>query len=160
MDSFHCQKCLDGSWNVVNNSYLFEDGRFTCSIRNFFPKINNYTEPYSQLYITTTSDLPLLPLVELQNQKKKGIAVNDGKMIIKLDDSADNSLNNWTVEKINNYFKQNPITITYKTVDQTFEATSLTRLLFKNGYNKITAFDSINNNAIVEYLEYYKSKGD
>lgn len=151
---------LDGSWNVVNNNYLFEDGRFTCSIRNFFPKINNYTEPYSQLYITTTSDLPLLPLVKLQNQKKKGIAVNDGSMIIKLDDSADNSLNNWTVEKVNNYFKQNPITITYKTVDQTFEATSLTRLLFKNGYNKITAFDSINNNAIVEYLEYYKSKGD
>lgn len=151
---------LDGSWNVANNNYLFEDGRFTCSIRNFFPKINNYTEPYSQLYITTTSDLPLLPLVKLQNQKKKGIAVNDGSMIIKLDDSADNSLNNWTVEKVNNYFKQNPITITYKTVDQTFEATSLTRLLFKNGYNKITAFDSINNNAIVEYLEYYKSKGD
>ena len=151
---------LDGSWNVVNNNYLFEDGRFTCSIRNFFPKINNYTEPYSQLYITTTSDLPLLPLVKLQNQKKKGIAVNDGSMIIKLDDSADNSLNNWTVEKVNNYFKQNPITITYKIVDQTFEATSLTRLLFKNGYNKITAYDSINNNAIVEYLEYYKSKGD
>lgn len=149
---------LDGSWNVVANNYLFEDGRFNCSIRNFFPKINNYTAPYSQLYITTTSDLPLLPLIELQNQKKKGIALNNGDMIIKLDDSADNSLNNWTVEKVNNYFKQNPITITYKTVDQIFEATSLTRLLFKNGYNKITPYDSINNNAIVEYLEYYKSK--
>ena len=150
---------LDGSWNVVNNNYLFEDGRFVLNkSKIFFPLIDNWEQPFSQLYITTTSDLPLLPLIELQNQKKKGIALNNGDMIIKLDDSADNSLNNWTVEKINNYFKQNPITITYKTVDQTFEATSLTRLLFKNGYNKITAFDSINNNAIVEYLEYYKSK--
>ena len=152
---------LDGSWDVVDKDFLWEDGRFVLSKTNvFFPLINNWEQPFSQLYITTTSDLPLLPLIELQYNKKKGIALNDGSMIIKLDDSADNSLNNWTVEKINNYFKQNPITITYKTVDQTFEATSLTRLLFKNGYNKITAFDSINNNAIVEYLEYYKSKGD
>lgn len=152
---------LDGSWNVVANNYLWEDGRFVLNkSKIFFPLIDNWEQPFSQLYITTTSDLPLLPLIELQNQKKKGIALNNGDMIIKLDDSADNSLNNWTVEKVNNYFKQNPITITYKTVDQTFEATSLTRLLFKNGYNKITAFDSINNNAIVEYLEYYKSKGD
>ena len=150
---------VDGSWDVVDKDFLWEDGRFVLSKpKDFFPLINNWEPPFSQLYITTTSNLPLLPLIELQYRKKKGIALNNGGMIIKLDDSADNSLNNWTVEKVNNYFKQNPITITYKTVDQTFEATSLTRLLFKNGYNKITAFDSINNNAIVEYLEYYKSK--
>ena len=104
--------------------------------------------------------MPLVQNYLIQVEKQKGIGTNNGEIYLKLDDSADNSLNNWTVEKVNNYFKQNPITITYKTVDQTFEATSLTRLLFKNGYNKITAFDSINNNAIVEYLEYYKSKGD
>ena len=154
---------LDGSWNVVRNNYLFKNGMFICSIQNFFPKINNWVDPYSKLYgISTSSDLPMISAREAytEGDSKKGIAFNDGEMIIHLDDSTDNSLNNWTVEKINNYFKQNPITITYKTVDQTFEATSLTRLLFKNGYNKITAFDSINNNAIVEYLEYYKSKGD
>lgn len=154
---------LDGSWNVVRNNYLFKNGMFICSIQNFFPKINNWNLPYSKLYgISTSDDLPMISAREAytEGNSKKGIAFNDGEMIIHLDDSTDNSLNNWTVEKINNYFKQNPITITYKTVDQTFEATSLTRLLFKNGYNKITAFDSINNNAIVEYLEYYKSKGD
>jgi hypothetical protein len=154
---------LDGSWNVVRNNYLFKNGMFICSIQDFFPKINNWREPYSKLYgISTSSDLPMISAYEAytEGESKKGIAFNDGEMIIHLDDSVDNSLNNWTVEKINNYFKQNPITITYKTVDQTFEATSLTRLLFKNGYNKITPYDSINNNAIVEYLEYYKNKGD
>ena len=115
---------------------------------------------YASQLMVTTSNLPLIQSYLIQVEKQKGIGTNNGRIFIKLDDSADNSLNNWTVEKVNNYFKQNPITITYKTVDQTFEATSLTRLLLKNGYNKITAFDSINNNAIVEYLEYYKSKGD
>lgn len=153
---------LDGSWNVVANNYLFASGWFAINTAdNCFPDRNDWGEQFSKLYVTTTSDLPLISSYEMRNGgHKKGIAVNNKVMMIKLDDSADNSLNNWTVEKVNNYFKQNPITITYKTVDQTFEATSLTRLLFKNGYNKITPYDSINNNAIVEYLEYYKSKGD
>ena len=115
---------------------------------------------YASQLMVTTSNLPLVQSYLIQVEKQKGIGTNNGRIYIKLDDSTDNSLNNWTVEKVNNYFKQNPITITYKTVDQTFEATSLTRLLFKNGYNKITPYDSINNNAIVEYLEYYKNKGD
>lgn len=151
---------LDGSWNVVANNYLFPSGWFAINtVNNCFPDRNDWGEQFSKLYVTTTSDLPLISSYEMRDGgHKKGIAINNKVMMIKLDDSADNSLNNWTVEKVNNYFKQNPITITYKTVDQTFEATSLTRLLFKNGYNKITAFDSINNNAIVEYLEYYKSK--
>lgn len=153
---------LDGSWNVVENDYLFASGWFVINTaNNCFPDRNDWGEQFSKLYVTTTSDLPLISSYEMRDGgHKKGIAVNNKFMMIKLDDSADNSLNNWTVEKVNNYFKQNPITITYKTVDQTFEATSLTRLLFKNGYNKITPYDSINNNAIVEYLEYYKSKGD
>lgn len=151
---------LDGSWNVVENNYLFKNGWFVvANVDNCFPARSDWGEPFSKLYSVTTSDLPLISFYEMvDGGNKKGIAIENAKIRIHLDDSADNSLNNWTVEKINNYFKQNPITITYKTVDQTFEATSLTRLLFKNGYNKITAFDSINNNAIVEYLEYYKSK--
>ena len=153
---------LDGSWNVVENNYLFKNGWFVvANVDNCFPARSDWGEPFSKLYSVTTSDLPLISFYEMvDGGNKKGIAIENAKIRIHLDDSADNSLNNWTVEKVNNYFKQNPITITYKTVDQTFEATSLTRLLFKNGYNKITAFDSINNNAIVEYLEYYKSKGD
>ena len=146
---------LDGT----NNIYVDNTG--TIIVMNI-DKVNSLNTDwginYASQLMVTTSNLPLVPCRDIQVEKQKGIGTNNGEIYLKLDDSADNSLNNWTVEKVNNYFKQNPITITYKTVDQTFEATSLTRLLFKNGYNKITAFDSINNNAIVEYLEYYKSK--
>lgn len=146
---------LDGT----NNIYVDDTG--TIIVMNI-DKVNSLNTDwginYASQLMVTTSNLPLVPCRDIQVEKQKGIGTNNGDIYLKLDDSADNSLNNWTVEKVNNYFKQNPITITYKTVDQTFEATSLTRLLFKNGYNKITAFDSINNNAIVEYLEYYKSK--
>lgn len=124
------------------------------------PFADSYNGEEANEIMITTSDLPLLSYNEVRGDNKKGICTGNGNIYIKLDDSAGNSLNNWTVEKVNNYFKQNPITITYKTTTQTFEATSLTRLLFKNGYNKITPYDSINNNAIVDYLEYYKSKGD
>lgn len=149
---------LDGT----NNIYVEESSGViqVLNIPNVDSLNTDWVINYASQLMVTTSDLPLVQSYLIQVEKQKGIGTNNGRIFIKLDDSADNSLNNWTVEKVNNYFKQNPITITYKTVDQTFEATSLTRLLFKNGYNKITAFDSINNNAIVEYLEYYKSKGD
>lgn len=147
---------LDGT----NNIYVDESSG-TIQVLNI-PNVDSLNTDwginYASQLMVTTSNLPLIQSYLIQVEKQKGIGTNNGRIYIKLDDSPDNSLNNWTVEKVNNYFKQNPITITYKTVDQTFEATSLTRLLFKNGYNKITAFDSINNNAIVEYLEYYKSK--
>ena len=147
---------LDGT----NNIYVDESSG-TIQVLNI-PNVDSLNTDwainYASQLMVTTSNLPLIQSYLIQVEKQKGIGTNNGHIFIKLDDSVDNSLNNWTVEKVNNYFKQNPITITYKTVDQTFEATSLTRLLFKNGYNKITAFDSINNNAIVEYLEYYKSK--
>lgn len=149
---------LDGT----NNIYVEESSGIiqVLNIPNVDSLNTDWGINYASQLMVTTSNLPLIQSYLIQVEKQKGIGTNNGRIFIKLDDSADNSLNNWTVEKVNNYFKQNPITITYKTVDQTFEATSLTRLLFKNGYNKITAFDSINNNAIVEYLEYYKSKGD
>lgn len=148
---------LDGT----NNIYVDDKGKiFLLKIPNADSVGKNWLVNVASEIMVTTSNLPLLPYYNISNYNQMGIGTNQGNIILRLDDSADNSLNNWTVEKVNNYFKQNPITITYKTVDQTFEATSLTRLLFKNGYNKITAFDSINNNAIVEYLEYYKSKGD
>lgn len=147
---------LDGT----NNLYVDESSG-TIQVLNI-PNVDSLNTDwginYASQLMVTTSNLPLIQSYLIQVEKQKGIGTNNGRIFIKLDDSSDNSLNNWTFEKVNNYFKQNPITITYKTVDQTFEATSLTRLLFKNGYNKITAFDSINNNAIVEYLEYYKSK--
>lgn len=146
---------LDGT----NNIYVDNKGKiFLLKIPNADSVGKNWFVNVASEIMVTTSNLPLLPYYNISNDNQMGIGTNQGNIILRLDDSSDNSLNNWTVEKINNYFKQNPITITYKTVDQTFEATSLTRLLFKNGYNKITAFDSINNNAIVEYLEYYKSK--
>lgn len=147
---------LDGT----NNIYVDESSGViqVLNIPNVDSLNTDWGINYASQLMVTTSNLPLIQSYLIQVEKQKGIGTNNGRIFIKLDDSADNSLNNWTVEKVNNYFKQNPITITYKTVDQTFEATSLTRLLFKNGYNKITAFDSINNNAIVEYLEYYKSK--
>lgn len=149
---------LDGT----NNIYVDESSGIiqVLNIPNVDSLNTDWGINYASQLMVTTSNLPLIQSYLIQVEKQKGIGTNNGRIFIKLDDSPDNSLNNWTVEKVNNYFKQNPITITYKTVDQTFEATSLTRLLFKNGYNKITAFDSINNNAIVEYLEYYKSKGD
>ena len=149
---------LDGT----NNIYVDESSGIiqVLNIPNVDSLNTDWGINYASQLMVTTSNLPLIQSYLIQVEKQKGIGTNNGRIFIKLDDSVDNSLNNWTVEKVNNYFKQNPITITYKTVDQTFEATSLTRLLFKNGYNKITAFDSINNNAIVEYLEYYKSKGD
>ncbi len=148
---------LDGT----NNIYVDDKGKiFLLKIPNADSVGKNWFVNVASEIMVTTSNLPLLPYYNISKDNQMGIGTNQGNIILRLDDSADNSLNNWTVEKVNNYFKQNPITITYKTVDQTFEATSLTRLLFKNGYNKITAFDSINNNAIVEYLEYYKSKGD
>ena len=146
---------LDGT----NNIYVDDKGKiFLLKIPNADSVGKNWLVNVASEIMVTTSNLPLLPYYNISNDNQMGIGTNQGNIILRLDDSADNSLNNWTVEKVNNYFKQNPITITYKTVDQTFEATSLTRLLFKNGYNKITAYDSINNNAIVEYLEYYKSK--
>lgn len=148
---------LDGT----NNLFMSDNGTIqVLNIPNVDSLNTDYAINYASQLMVTTSDLPLVPCRDIQVDAKKGIGTNNGVIYIKLDDSTDNSLNNWTVEKVNNYFKQNPITITYKTVDQTFEATSLTRLLLKNGYNKITPYDSINNNAIVEYLEYYKSKGD
>ena len=148
---------LDGT----NNIYVDDKGKvFLLKIPNADSVGKNWLVNVASEIMITTSDLPLLPYYNISNDNKMGIGTNQGNIVLKLDDSADNSLNNWTFEKVNNYFKQNPITITYKTVDQTFEATSLTRLLFKNGYNKITSYDSINNNAIVDYLEYYKNKGD
>lgn len=148
---------LDGT----NNIYVDDKGKvFLLKIPNADSVGKNWLVNVASEIMITTSDLPLLPYYNISKDNKMGIGTNQGNIVLKLDDSTDNSLNNWTVEKVNNYFKQNPITITYKTVDQIFEATSLTRLLFKNGYNKITPYDSINNNAIVEYLEYYKSKGD
>lgn len=146
---------LDGT----NNIYVDDKGKiFLLKIPNADSVGKNWLVNVASEIMVTTSNLPLLPYYNISNDNQMGIGTNQGNIILKLDDSTDNSLNNWTVEKVNNYFKQNPITITYKTVDQTFEATSLTRLLFKNGYNKITPYDSINNNAIVEYLEYYKNK--
>ena len=143
---------LDGTqWitTITSNGTLIFNGL------NVYPTTDNYEINYASENIITTSALPLLPAKDLQANNLKGIAINAGSLLIKLDNETTSQ---WTVETANAYLKQNPITITYKTVDQTFEATALTRLLFKNGYNKITAFDSINNNAIVEYLEYYKSK--
>lgn len=146
---------LDGT----NNIYVDDKGKiFLLKIPNADSVGKNWFVNVASEIMVTTSNLPLLPYYNISRDNQMGIGTNQGNIILRLDDSSDNSLNNWTVEKVNNYFKQNPITITYKTVDQTFEATSLTRLLLKNGYNKITAYDSINNNAIVEYLEYYKSK--
>lgn len=148
---------LDGT----NNIYVDDKGKiFLLKIPNADSVGKNWLVNVASEIMVTTSNLPLLPYYNISNDNQMGIGTNQGNIILKLDDSTDNSLNNWTVEKVNNYFKQNPITITYKTADQTFEATSLTRLLFKNDYNKITPYDSINNNAIVEYLEYYKNKGD
>lgn len=148
---------LDGT----NNLFISDSGAIQLlNLPNVDSLNTDYAINYASQLMVTTSDLPLVPCRDIQVENKKGIGTNNGVIYLKLDDSTDNSLNNWTVEKVNNYFKQNPITITYKTVDQTFEATSLTRLLLKNGYNKITPYDSINNNAIVEYLEYYKNKGD
>lgn len=82
-------------------------------IREAYPSTGGWGENYAELYSLNDGNLEPIPRVDTQNNAKKGISLTSGKIAIKLDNSTDNSENNWTIDTVNAYLQENPITIIY-----------------------------------------------
>ncbi len=116
-------------------SYIFNNGRFALfnkdnqEVRNALPMSNTFKNGE-----ILCDKLKTISRNDIEQNSKSGVAISSIKQIwIKLDDATEET-NTWTRDQINNYFKENKLTIEYALDNEEIEGYTEEQ---KNAYHKI-----------------------